>query len=95
MRVIEIETKDLEAISKALNDVIMSEDETIVYTAVFDDDIEMDVKVCGCQDEPAYTEAVLFKNGYEVGCTDCMDEILGEWTLEYNGKEYTTIVCEA
>ena len=36
------------------------------FTARFDDGYEMDVKLCGCQDEAPWTEAVLFgKPGYD------------------------------
>lgn len=79
---------------KALRECILSEDETRTWTAVFDDGFEMDIKVCGCKDEPAFTEAVLFKNGYEVACTDCYDELLGEWSIEYNNNKYSAeVVC--
>ena len=86
--IITISKKDAEACKKYLNNVILTEDDTIIWTANFGDGMEMDVKVCGADYETAWTEAVLFKNGYEVCCTDCYDELVGEWSLEYNDETY-------
>lgn len=51
------------------------EEETIMHTAIFGNGIEMDIKLCGVQYEDggfnkAWTEAVLFKNGTQVACTE-------------------------
>ena len=76
----------------------LGEDETIVYTAVFDNGIEVDVKCCGVQygeDEEtnvAWCDAVMFKNGYEVGCSEVEDDFFGEWEFEYDGNEYVVMV---
>lgn len=80
--------------NKCLNKVILTEDDTLVWSASFGNGFEMDIKLCGADEEVAWTEAVLFKDGFEVGCTDCMDEILGEWELEYNDVTYITYVIE-
>ena len=74
-----------------------NEDETIVYSAYFGDNILVDVKCCGVQFEEgksntAWTEAVLFENGSERCCTEVCDEYEGEWILEYNGNEYVVNV---
>ena len=58
--------------------------ETITYTAKFDDEYEVDVKLCGVdyidgEDNRPYTEAVLFKNNAQVCCTEPYDEFFGEW----------------
>ena len=71
----------------------LGEDGFFVETAKFDNGIEMDVKCCGVQYEEgesntAWTEAVLFKNGSEVCCSEPSDEFEGEWELEYNGDTY-------
>ena len=92
MKEIKIERESLDFIEQALADILMGEDDTIVYSANFGNGMEMDFKVCGCSEEPAYTEAVLFRNGYEVACSDCMDDILGVWELEHNGREYAVKV---
>ena len=54
----------------------------------------MDIKLCGANEETAWTEAVLFKDGYEIACTDCMDTILGEWEIDYNDVAYIAYVTE-
>ena len=77
---------------------LLTEDETITYTAMFDDGRMMDIKVCGCSVEEggAWTEAVLFdSNGTELCCTDCSQEIGGEWELEYDGLTYhVDVTCD-
>jgi len=57
-------------------------------TARFPNGIEMDVECCRGQDEPSWTEAVLFENGCEVGCTEPGEKFEGEWELEYKGIRY-------
>ena len=70
------------------------EDATIRHTAVFPDGKQMDIKCCGCQDEPSWTEAVLFDNhGFELCCSDVCDEYLGDWELEYAGVTYSVTVA--
>ena len=69
------------------------EDSTITNTVAFGNGVEMDIKCCGVQfnegeSNLAWTEAVLFKDGSQVCCTDPYDEYLGEWICEYNGDEY-------
>ena len=57
----------------------MGEEETISVTVQFANGFEMDIKCCGVQyeeggDNTPWTEAVLFKNGSECGCTEpCTD----------------------
>lgn len=72
----------------------LSEDETIVFTAEFDNHIEVDIKCCGVQyheDEAtntAWCEGVLFDNGCERCCEYGEDIFFGEWQFEYNDNEY-------
>lgn len=75
----------------------LGEDLTIVATVKFDNDIEMDIKCCGVQYQEgesnlAWTEAVLFKNGSEVCCTEPCDEFEGDWELECDGDKYVVHV---
>lgn len=70
----------------------MGEDDTISVTAKFPDGFEMDVKCCGSQDVAAWTEAVLFHNGSECGCTEVCDEFLGDWELETEDAKYVAKV---
>jgi len=70
----------------------MGEDDTISHTAKFDNGIEVDVKLCGVDDGYPWTEAVMFKNGSEVCCTEVCEEYLGEWEFEYNGDQYIVYV---
>lgn len=75
----------------------LPEDETITFTATFDDGYEVDVKCCGVQynendSNLAWAEAVLFHNGAEVCCSEPCDEIDGVWTLEDGDKVFEVVV---
>ena len=75
----------------------LGEDETITFTAAFMDGLEMDIKCCGVQFEEgssnlAYAEAVLFKNGHEICCSEPSEDYLGEWSLENDGNTYVAVV---
>lgn len=103
-QIIRICKEDAERVNKYLHeepacaDDCLGEDVAIVYTAVFDNGFEMDIKCCGVQydeDEEsntAWTEAVLFQNGKEICCTEPSDEYLGEWILEFENDEYVVTV---
>lgn len=80
--------------NKCLDKIVLTEDDTLVWGASFGNGFEMDIKLCGANEETAWTEAVLFKDGFEVGCTDCMDTILGEWEIDYDDVAYITNVVE-
>lgn len=113
-KTIEIEGAELDQIEKYLTaeptsrDECLDEDDTIIYTAVFDDGIEMDVKCCGVQyneyDEEeleygntntAWCEAVLFDNGSEVANEMGEDVFEGEWPIEYEGNTYIAEIVRA
>lgn len=90
-------------INKTLREKILSEDEVITETVHFDDDFEIDLKVVGCSDEPAYTEAVLFKpirlyegesecRYAEVGCSEVEDTYDGVWAINFNDDVYVLTV---
>mgnify|MGYP006872976638 CR=1 FL=1 len=68
-------------------------DQTVTYTARFDGGYEMDVKCCGGGDECAWAEAVLFKDGYEVGLSDPEEEYLGLWEIQADGMTFITNVA--
>lgn len=88
-------TKDeVKFCNKCLDKIVLTEDDTLVWSASFENGFEMDIKLCGANEETAWTEAVLFKDGFEIGCTDCMDEILGMWEIDYNDVAYITNVIE-
>ena len=64
-------------------------DMTFTKTAHFPDGFDMDIKCCGGDiGETAWTEAVLFDNGYQCCFTDVNDEFLGDWELDWNGNTY-------
>lgn len=70
----------------------LKRDETIVYTAVFSDGMQADIKLVICDEEP-YTEAVLFdKNGFQKAYTDPKYEYTGDWELEYDDVNYVVTV---
>lgn len=103
-KTIYISKEEAEQINKHLTieptcaDECLGEDIAIVHTAKFNKSIEMDIKCCGVQYEErnesnlAWTEAVLFDNGYQVCYTEVCGEYLGEWACEYNGNEYIVYV---
>ena len=67
----------------ASEDAYQSEDHTITYT----------VQCCGCQDEPSWTEAVLFdEDGSQLCCTEPGDSFDGPWELQYAGIRYTVTI---
>lgn len=71
--------------------------ESSSWTAKFEDDIEIDVKIC-CGDtreddsNPLWTEAVLFQNGSEVCFTEPDYDLIGDWILEAFDTEYIVSV---
>lgn len=68
-------------------------DNTITKSVIFPDGMQMDVKCCGSQDDPSWTEAVLFdRRGNEVAHTDVFDEFEGKWELVHEGILYTMII---
>lgn len=77
-----------------------SEDEcftdTLSFTADFGNGIEMDVKLCGVDyesggDNRPWTEAVLFKNGSEIGHTNPDDKFFTIWEIEDDDIRYRAI----
>jgi hypothetical protein len=76
----------------AERDESFGEDFAITKTAVFDNGFEMDIKCCGCCDDVAWTEAVLFHNGSEVCCTEPCDEFFGEWECTNGDDTFITHV---
>ena len=94
METVRIEKDTLCFLEQALEEKVMEEDEVVTFGVDFGNGMEMDITVVGCQDEPAYAEAVLFQNGYEVACSEVEDEILGIWELEHNGRTYAAKVVE-
>lgn len=91
--------RNAQEITRVLNTVpknekgCFTEDQSITYTADFGNGIEMDVKVCGVSYEEGesnkpYTEAVLFRNGYELCHTEPDEDFFGDWKLEHEGITY-------
>ena len=77
----------------ASEDAYQSENHTITYTVQFPDGKQMDIKCCGCQDEPSWTEAVLFdEDGSQLCCTEPGDSFDGPWELQYEGIRYTATI---
>lgn len=106
-KTIVVAPESLEKINKYLDEEpecegnCLSEDETIIETAVFEDGYEMDIKCCGVKYEEggcntSWTEAVLFHNGSEIACSDVGDDFEGDWELKDNdGNTYIVhVVCE-
>lgn len=57
------------------------------------DGYEADLKVCSSNyGDPLWCEGVLFLHGGECGCTEVMDNLLGEYNFEHNGKQFTIVV---
>lgn len=92
------EYKQLLTVEPNNHDECMGEDVTISKTVKFDDGTEMDIKICGVQyseDKESnlpWTEAVLFRNGCELGYTEPSDEYEGMWFIEDAGNTYTVYI---
>lgn len=68
---------------------MMGEDDTISETAKYDNGFEMDIKICGADNDCPWTEAVLFnEDGAELVCSEVSEGFFGEWELEYDGNIY-------
>ncbi len=78
----------------------LGEDETIIKTVDFENEFEMDIKICGVKFKDGesnlpWAEAVLFKDGNEVECTEPSDAFDGEWVIEYNGDTFIVEVTSS
>lgn len=105
VKIIKLDSSEVKWIKKALSvepeceSDCMGEDETYSRTVVFDRHMSMDVKLCGVQYNPnassnlPWTEAVLFRDGSEIACSEASDDFFGEWTL-FDGKDRYTVVVE-
>lgn len=102
-KTLKISKKEDELIRKYLTRIPKNESEcfgendSFTRTVKFDDGMEMDIKLCGVEflDDSSnlpYTEAVLFKNGSEVSCSDACDNFTGEWELENGKNTYVAII---
>ena len=64
----------------------------------FTNGLRMAIQVIGSaepEDEPCWTQGVLYDiDGSELGCTDVGESLLGDFTVEHNGTEYTVTVSE-
>lgn len=93
---VHISDKELEAIEDFIENGGLSEEETITKTAKFSNGYEMDIKCCGADEEPAWTEAVLFDSeGSQIAVSDLSDDYIGIWELEDNeGNTYKANVVK-
>lgn len=91
-KVVNLNEKEARYYESCLHNSEFHDFDTATYTVCFNNNIEMDIKVCGSDDGEPWTEAVLFKNGYEVACSDVDEEFFGEWSLEYDGTIYEVIL---
>ena len=100
-KTIKISKKRADFIRRALSEPgLMDDMASEGETASFLDDLYLvDVKIVGCGDEePCWTEAVLFKRNAEgtyseVSHTDVEDEFLGEWQLcDHEGNAFIVTV---
>ena len=94
-RVIYIESDELDLMQSYLDSD--GEDEgvsstLVTYTAIFEGDIEADIKVC--RGDPPFVNAVLFDAGSEVELIEVTDELLGEYMFFYGGQTYNVLLEE-
>ena len=74
----------------------LHETETISKTVKFPDGRQMDIRLCGADKGPAWTEAVLFeRSGVQVCCTDPDDAFFQVWEIESDGVKYVVDVRAA
>jgi len=92
-RAIYVESDEVDLIQSYLDSEGEDEVGTLAtYTAIFEDNIEADIKVC--KGDPPFVDAVLYDCGSEVELIEVTDELLGEYMFFYNGKVYTVVVEE-
>jgi molybdopterin biosynthesis enzyme MoaB len=92
-RVIYIESNEADLMQSYLDSEGEDRVGTIqTYTAVFNDNVEADIKVCN--GNPPFVDAVLYDGGTEVELREVTDELLGEYVFFYKGKIYTVMVEE-
>lgn len=96
-QVLKISNQELDIIQRYLSAMREEDyqglDDTITNTAQFPDGMQMDIKCCGSQDGPSWTDAVLFnQNGQELTCTEVCEEYMRLWELEYSGIKYSVFV---
>ena len=96
MEVIPVKSVVLDAVNKYLNHPTANNYlREVTYTAKYPDGFEMAIRCCGVRDDDdyrAYTEAILYKNGEEVVCSEISDIYERTWTLGYDRVEYTVII---
>lgn len=81
------ETKDF--LNNCLECIIpMGINDTISNTIKFGNGIEMDIKICGADDDAPWTEAVLFDHDQEVTVSEPSEEYFGDWELAYGNNLY-------
>lgn len=74
---------------------MMGEDDTYSETVKFDNGYEMDIKICGADNEKPWTEAVLFnEESGELECTPPDSVFWGEWWISYDGDDYIVNVVQ-
>lgn len=85
-------------------EVIQGEGRTEMHSVRFPDGMVMDLKVCGCDEDPSWAESVLLaptsttSTGRtildEVACSGVEDDFIGPSELEYNGTNYVVDVVD-
>lgn len=93
--------KEASKIKEILNTTnSLTEKESIIYNAVFSDGKQMDIKICGAEDDRPWTEAVLFSpQGFQLAYSEPEDYFFGSWQIEYTDNdntvsEYTVYISE-
>lgn len=88
-------------------EVIQGEGCVEAHSVRFPDGMVMDLKVCGCSEDPSWAESVLFAPSSEpipacpalptldeVACSGVEDDFIGPSELEYNGTNYVVDVVD-
>lgn len=103
-KTIQISKAKADHINKLLNEQPQSaaecfgENEIHSEEISFSDGMRMCIDVCGVQyeeggDNTAWTQAVLYNtDGAELTFTEPGFDYLGEWTLSYEGNNYTVVI---
>lgn len=96
-QVLKLPNQELATIQKYLHvtreEDYQGKDNTITHTVQFPDGMQMDIKCCGSQDGPSWTEAVLFDSyGQELTFAEVRENYMGSWELQYGGIKYSVFV---
>ena len=69
--------------------------ETIIESAVFPDNTQINVILVICENDTPHAEAAMVRDGHEICRTAIENSFIGTWTLEYEDSKYIVDITSA